>query len=504
MDGSRDGRAVVVGGGIAGLLAARVLAERHPEVKVLDRDGLEPDGESQDRSDPRRGVPQGRHIHTLLPRGRQILEELFPGLTAQLVDAGAPFGDLLGDARLHLGGHRLARADAGLMTVSVSRPYLETCIRERLKELPNVSVGPPTDVLGLVTTPDGQRVRGVRVLRRADGSAEEVLDAALVIDAMGRGSRTPTWLRELGYAQPPQEHVSGDLGYATRHYRLHPEVLDGDWGTLQGPTTACPRGGALARIEGDRWIVTLFGMLGDHPPTDPDGFVDFAGSLSFPDLVHAIRSGEPLDDPVAFRFPASVRHRYEQLARFPDGLLPIGDAVCSLNPIYGQGMTVAALQALALREHVGRHGTAEPHRWLRRVTRVGDAPWGMVVNGDLAFPTVEGHRTATVRLLGAYIARLHAAAAQDQRLAISFGQVMALVDAPTALLRPATVVRVLRGRRPAARRRHPADDARRRGDTRHRPARGGPNVRDVRMLIAALLVPGLVLLTTATVLWLLL
>jgi 2-polyprenyl-6-methoxyphenol hydroxylase-like FAD-dependent oxidoreductase len=261
MDGSGEGRAVVVGGGIAGLLAARVLAERHLEVRVLDRDGLEPDRERQERSDPRRRVPQGRHIHALLPRGRQILEELFPGLTAPLVEAGAPFGDLLGDARLHLSGHRFARADAGLMTASVSRPYLETCTRERVEELPNVSAGPPTDGLGLVTTPDGQRVRGVRVLRRADGSAEEVLDAALVIDAMGRGSRTPTWLDELGCVQPPQERIAGDLGYATRHYRLHPEVLGGDWGTLQGPTPACPRGGALPRIEGDRWIVTLFGML---------------------------------------------------------------------------------------------------------------------------------------------------------------------------------------------------------------------------------------------------
>lgn len=447
MDGSGEGRAVVVGGGIAGLLAARVLAEHHLEVRVLDRDDLE----RQDHSDPRRGVPQGRHIHALLPRGRQVLEELFPGLTRQLVDAGAPSGDLLGDARLHLSGHRFARADTGLTTVGVSRPHLETCIRERVRELPNVCFGPPTDVLGLVTTPEGQRVRGVRVLRRADSSAEEVLDATLVIDAMGRGSRTPSWLDELGYDQPPEECIAGDLGYATRHYRLDAEALRGDWGTLQGPTPACPRGGALARTEGDRWIVTLFGMLGDHPPTDPTGFVDFADSLTFPDLGEAIRGGEPLDDPVAFRFPASVRRRYERLRRFPGGLLPIGDAVCSLNPVYGQGMTVAALQALALREHVRRDGTAEPRRWSHRVARIVDAPWDMVVGGDLAFPEVDGPRTAKVRLLGAYIDRLHAAAAQDPRLAVAFTRVMALVDPPTSLLRPGTAARVLRAGRPAPR-----------------------------------------------------
>ncbi len=446
MDGVVQGRALVVGGGIAGLLAARVLAEGHLEVQVLDRDDLE----GRDASDPRRGVPQGRHIHALLPRGRRILEELFPGLTRELVDAGAPCGDLLGDARLHLGGHRLARADAGLTTVSVSRPLLEARVRARVAELPNVTFGSPADVLGLVTTPDGQRVRGVRILRRADDSAEEILDAAMVIDAMGRGSRTPRWLEQLGYEQPPEDRIAGDLGYATRHYRLEPEVLGGDWGTLQAPTPQLPRGGALARIEHDRWIVTLFGMLGDHPPTDPAGFAAFARSLAFPDVHRAMQSGEPLDAPVAYRFPASVRRRYERLRRFPDGLLPIGDAVCSLNPIYGQGMTVAALQALALRDHVRRVGTAEPRRWLRRAARTVDAPWDMVVGGDLAFPEVAGPRTAKVRLLGAYMARLHATASHDPRLAVSFARVMALVDRPPSLLEPATGARVLRGSRRAS------------------------------------------------------
>ena len=446
MDSSAQGRALVVGGGIAGLLAARVLAETYFEVQVLDRDDLE----DPSASGPRRGVPQGRHIHALLPGGRRILEELFPGLTGQLVDAGAPRGDLLGDARLHLGGHRFARTDAELTTVSVSRPYLESCIRARVRELRNVTFGPPTDVLGLVTTPDRQRVQGVRVLRRADGSAEEVLDAVMVVDAMGRASRTPTWLQELGYDQPPEDHVAGDVGYATRHYRLGPEVLGGDWGSLQGPTPTSHRGGVLARIEGDRWIVTLFGLLGDHPPTDPVGFERFAGSLIVPDVHDAIRTGEPLDDPGAFRFPASVRRRYERLRRFPDGLLPIGDAVCSLNPIYGQGMTVAALQAVALRDHAGREGKAETRRWFRRVSRIVNAPWDMVVGGDLAIPEVAGARTAKVRLMGAYMARLHAAAATDPALAVAFARVMALVDPPPSLLRPGTAARVLRGGRRAA------------------------------------------------------
>ncbi len=446
MERTTHGTAIVLGGGIAGLLAARVLAERYQDVQVLDRDRLV----DRDERGARRGVPQGHHIHALLPRGRAILEELFPGLTAELVDAGAPFGDLLADARVHLSGHRFARADAGLATVSVSRPTLEYAVAARVRELPNVTFPPACDVLGLTTTPDRGRVTGVRVLRRADSSAEEVRQADMVVDAMGRGSRTPRWLEELGYDPPPEEELAVDLGYTTRHYRVPPDVLDGDWGSLQGPTPNCLRGGVVARVDGDQWTVTLFGLLGDHPPPDTEGFLRFAGSLPFPDLGRAIRSGTPLDDPVRMRFPASLRRRYERLRRFPRGLLPVGDGVCSLDPVYGQGMTVAALQAFALRDRLEQGALADPRRWLASLGRIVDPAWDMVVGGDLALPGVEGPRTAKVRIMGAYIGRLHAVAEDDPQLAVAFARVMAMVDSPTTLLRPRYVLRVLRGGRGAA------------------------------------------------------
>ncbi len=169
------------------------------------------------------------------------------------------------------------------------------------------------DVVGLATTPDNRRVSGARVLRRADSSAEEVLLADLVVDASGRGSRTPAWLDSLGYSRPDLEQVRIGLGYATRIYRLPTDALNGDLAILDAATPQLPRTGALLALEGDRWMLTLAGILGDHPPTDPDGFLDFARSLRFPDIYEAIRDAEPLDDPVGFRFPASVRHRYERL-----------------------------------------------------------------------------------------------------------------------------------------------------------------------------------------------
>ena len=322
---------------------------------------------------------------------------------------------------------------------------LEAHVRARVRALANVALLDRCDVVGLVATPDGHRVTGARLLRRADGSAEQVLDADLVVDATGRGSRTPTWLQELGHPRPGTEQVRVGLGYATRTYRMPPDALDGDLAVLHGATPGHPRGGALQVLEGDRWMLTLAGILGDHPPTDPDGFLAFARSLRFPDIYEAIRDAAPLDDPVGFRFPASVRHRYERLDRFPDGLLVMGDAVASFNPIYGQGMSVAALEALTLRRHLERGAAPPSRRFFRDLARVVDVPWDIAAGGDLVFPGVQGRRTPKARLVNAYIARLHAAAANDAGLAGAFVRVAGLVAPPRSLLRPSVAVRVLWG-----------------------------------------------------------
>jgi 2-polyprenyl-6-methoxyphenol hydroxylase-like FAD-dependent oxidoreductase len=438
MNGQIGDRAVVLGGSLAGLLAARVLTDAYAQVTVVDRDEL------PESSTHRRGVPHGRHVHGLLARGQQGLEELFPGLTAELVAHGVPAGDMLANARLYFSGHRLRQAPTGLVVLCASRPFLEGHVRARVRALPNVTFLDRCDIVGLATTPDGRRVAGARVLRRADGSAEEVLKADLVVDATGRGSRTPVWLDALGYARPEQHQVQIGLGYATRTYRLSPNALGGDLVVLHAATPEYPRAGALQVLEGDRWMLTLAGILGDHPPSDPGGFLDFARSLRFPDIYETVRDAEPLDEPVLFRFPASVRHRYERLDRFPDGLLVMGDAVCSFNPIYGQGMSVAALEALALRRHLELGIEPRPRRFFRDIAGVVAVPWDIAVGGDLIFPDVQGRRTAKVRLVNAYLARLHAAAVHDASLASAFVRVAGLVTRPESLLRPGIALRVLR------------------------------------------------------------
>ena len=440
----RGDRAVVLGGSMAGLLAARVLADAYAEVVVVERDEL-PDAAAH-----RRGVPQSRHIHGLLARGQHALEQLFDGLTAELVGRGAPAGDMQEGIRAYLGGHRLRPGPSGLLALQASRPLLEAGLRARVRTLPCVEFMDRCDVAGLTASDDG-RVTGARVIARLDGSAEQTLTADLVVDATGRGSRTPAWLEMLGYPRPPVERVRIGLGYASRTYRLVPGLLDGDLGILTAATPDHPRGGALAAMENDRFLVTLFGILGDHPPTDPGGFTDFAATLQFPDIHQALRDAEPLDEPVPFRHPASVRHRYERLSRFPESLLVMGDAMCTFNPIYGQGMSVVALQALALRAHLQQHTRPQPVRFFRQIGRIVDVPWSMATGGDLAFPKVAGQRTMQMRVLNGYLAKLFAGAAHDPRLGRAFLRVAGLVDPPQALLAPGVAARVLRAglRRPS-------------------------------------------------------
>ncbi|GAA2541677.1 FAD-dependent oxidoreductase [Pseudonocardia hydrocarbonoxydans] len=432
------GRAVVLGGSIAGLLVAHVLADAFDEVVVVDRDEL------PDAAVPRRGVPQDRHIHALLARGQQVLEELFPGFTAGLVAAGAPTGDLLADVRTCIGGHLFARRTSGLTAVSASRPLLEAEIRKRVRERPGVRLVARCDALGLAVTPDGRRVCGARILRATDGSAGQVLDADLVVDATGRGSRMPRWLADLGVEPPEAEQVRIGVRYATRSFRLARGRLEGDLAVLHGPTPARPRGGALAAVEGDRHVLTLFGMLDDAPPLDPDGFIAFAGTLGSPEIARAVRDAEPLSDPVAHHFPYAVRRRYER-AGLPDGLVVVGDASCSFNPVYGQGITVAALQALVVRRAVCSGWSGRTRRLQRGISAAAHPAWNLATGADLAFPEVGGRRTAAMRVAGRFVARVQAGAAGDPAVAAAFVRVTGLVEPPTALLRPGVVVRLAAG-----------------------------------------------------------
>jgi flavin-dependent dehydrogenase len=436
---------------MAGLLAARVLSDEFAEVLVVDRDAL------RGVATYRRGVPHGRHAHGLVARGHQILQEHFPGLTEDLVAFGVKAGDFNGDIRWLFNGKRIAPSESGLGCVPATRPVLELHVRNRVQAIPNVTFLERHDIIGLETTANRTRVVGARVQRRGTG-AEEVLTADLVVDTTGRGSRTPVWLEQLGYQRPEEERIKIDLAYTTRHYRLRSDPFDGDLAIIPAATPRNPRGAFFFPIAGGdgRIELSLTGILGDHPPTDPAGFEEFAKSVPLPIIHESIKDAEPLDDPVTFKYPASVRKHFERLTDFPAGLLVMGDAVCTFNPVYAQGMTAAALESLVLRRHLAGDGDVDPRAYFRDVSGELDSPWDLAAGSDLGYVGVAGKPSLKVRMVNAYVSKLQDVAVRDPRLANAFIRVAGLVDPPPSLMAPRHLLRVLRGSRTA----EPAEPAR--------------------------------------------
>jgi 2-polyprenyl-6-methoxyphenol hydroxylase-like FAD-dependent oxidoreductase len=446
-----DSHAVVLGASMAGLLAARVLSEAYERVTVVERDAL------PNKPEHRRGVPQGRHAHVLVPRGSQILDELFPGLLDDLVAGGAPMISDLEELRFSPAGHRLRLKGrpAQPFMCQASRPFLEGHVHARVRALPTVEIMERCEVVGLVTTAARDRVTGVRMLPH-DAHAEETLHADLVLDATGRGGRSAAWLAAIGYDQPPQEQLTIHLKYATRHLRLRPGALLGQRFVTIGAEPGRPTGLVLFAEEEDRWVLTVIGYDRHHPPTDPDEFLAFVQTIAPPDVLAAIRDAEPLDDIVAYRFPANLRRRYDRVRRFPTGLLVFGDAICSTNPAYALGMSVAALQAAALQHTLAGGDRDLARRFFRAAAKPINLAWQLTVGSDLALPQVQGPRPLPVRVINAYINRVLTAAEHDPAVAERFLRVAALQDPASRLFRPSIVRRVLVGN--LRRRPEPATD----------------------------------------------
>jgi 2-polyprenyl-6-methoxyphenol hydroxylase-like FAD-dependent oxidoreductase len=424
--------AIVIGGSMAGLLAARVLADFYRRVILVERDTLAPS------TDCRRGVPQGRHTHGLLAGGREALEKLFPGISDQLTAAGAIPGDLTGDSRWFLEDSYHCRFSSGLIALCMSRPLLEGTVRERVRQLKNVAFRENQEIHGLLTSPDQSCVVGVDL-------GGEPLPADVVVDASGRGSHTPRWLEQMGYRKPVEERVEVALAYTTRSFRRRRLDMDGDVAVIIPPTPSGKRGGVMLAQEADRWTVTLLSHFAAGVPTNLKGFVEFARTLPASDIYDGICTAEPLGEAQSMRFPASVRRRYETLARFPRQYLVMGDAMCSFNPIYGQGMTVAALEAVELQRALAQGNDRLGRRFFRAAAKVIDIPWSIAAGNDLRMPEATGPRTVPVRLINAYMARLHRAAHHDPAVALAFHKVGNLLTPPSAILHPKIAWRVLRG-----------------------------------------------------------
>lgn len=421
-------RAIVIGGSIAGLLAARVLSDFYENVTIIERDRL-PLG-----SEHRRGTPHGRHSHAILAGGLSVIEELFPGISKELVESGAVSADPLNDGSWFFEGGDLSRAPAGITSLLLSRPFLEAAIRQRIREMEQITIL------------DGRSVRDLIALNgRVTGVHTDfgTLSADLVIDTSGRGSKSSQWLNSLGFASPRQEEVEVRLAYTTRIFRRRSDHLGGDSFAVIPPTPDGKRGGVALAQEHDRWTVTLFGHFGQQAPEGLDGFREYARSLPAPHVYNVVRDAEPIGDAVFMRFPASSRRRFEELDRFPDGYLVFGDAICSFNPIYGQGMSVAALQAAELGQALENGDKNLARRFFKQAAKVIDNPWNIAVGGDLKMPETPGPRALGVRLINWYIGKLHKCAHRDPAVAAAFIRVAQLIDTPSALMQPRMAWRVL-------------------------------------------------------------
>ncbi len=434
-----DGHAAVIGGSVAGLLAARVLADHYGRVTVLERDAL------PEEAAPRKGVPQGRHTHAMLSRGAAIVEGLFPGFIDEMVEHGGVQAVFSQDGAFVAQGRPIRQFSSDMRTFAATRPLTEERLRERVRALPNVDIVEDCDALGPIASSDNSRITALRVRHRGDADQEERIEADLVVDASGRGSRSPKWLEELGYAPPAEERLEVDVRYMTRFFKREPRQMNGRLFVVITARPDNPRVGIATSVEGDRWMVTLCGYAGDQAPADEAGYREFAASLAAPDIAQLLEEVEPCSDPIPAGYPANQWRHYEKLKEWPDGYLVFGDAMCSLNPLYGQGMSVSAMEATLLQENLQRNGEPNARQFFRDASKAIEGPWMVATGGDLDLPVLEGRRPPMVRVMNAYFRRVMFTASRDEVVSQRLSDVINLECPPTVLLNPRTVSRVLAG-----------------------------------------------------------
>jgi 2-polyprenyl-6-methoxyphenol hydroxylase-like FAD-dependent oxidoreductase len=428
----------VIGGGVAGLLAGRVLADHFERVTVIERDAKPVDAA------PRSGAPQGRQTHVLLPAGAAILNRLFPQLLQQLIAAGSNRFDY-GHSRFHLSGGWMPKVDTGLCTYAQTRPLLESLLRCATSCIRNVDILYSTVVTDIRVCDTPNRVCGI-LIRARPRQAPDLLEADLVIDASGRASRLARWITAHGFGAVPEHRLNIDVGYATALFLPNATAPpERELLYIVGKPPQHTKVGALIKVERGLVHVGLAGYNGDHPPGDEIGFVEFARSLCQPDVYEFVRAARLVGQIERFRVPAAVWKDYGAVRSFPAGVLPLGDAFCCLDPVFAQGMTAAAQHALAL-DGALRNTSTWPRTkraYFRAANAVLRAPWGLAVGELMKYPWIKGPRPWLFDAAAGYKERL--ATCGDPVVVRNLYRVLTLSARQSLLAKPTILARALGG-----------------------------------------------------------
>jgi 2-polyprenyl-6-methoxyphenol hydroxylase-like FAD-dependent oxidoreductase len=437
-----DHEAIVIGGGIAGLAAARVLSDHFEQVTILERD------DAGDSPSARAGVPQGKHLHALLAGGQRVLDELFPGFSEDLDRVGAKRLATGLDLRIERPGFDpFVNRDLGFYSSALTRPQFEACIRTRVIAIDNVRIEEGCRVLGLFATGERGAIGGLRCKR--EGKAE-TKTADLIVDASGTGDVTLAALGATGHPLPREITIGVDLGYSSAVFDI-PADAPAEWkGVMHLPEAPrAGRGALMIPVEGDRWMLALTGRPGDHPPGDESGLREYAASLRTHTIHRAIESAKMVSGVDRFRFPESRLRHFEGLDAFPAGLLPIGDAICRFNPVFGQGMSVALQQAHALAQVLAASVSAKGstgaiwRSFFAKVAAIVETPWALAAVPDFIYPQTVGERPdnfeASLRF-GVAVTRATARHADIHKLA---AEVQHLLRPRSAFTEPHVLERIM-------------------------------------------------------------
>lgn len=429
--------AVIIGGSIAGLLAAKVLSEHYEQVTIVERDAIEL------QKSERKGVPQSPQPHILLAKGYRILKDFFPDIDLHLLDAGAVPVDW-GQAFRYFsfgGWSATQAAESEVKSFSCTRPLLETVVRQQVEALKNVTRISPYRVEALIG--DATAVTGVQYTHRHNKSETRRLLADLVVDASGRSSNAPQWLVDLGQPAPGLDIIDAKLGYATRRYKI-PDGWNASWKVLlighEPPDNY--QLGYLAQVENDTFIATLGGYEQQYPPLDDEGFLAFAQQLPAPDFYDAIAHATPVSPIKAYRSTANKLRRYDELAHMPNGFIALGDAVCALCPAYGQGLTTSGMGAIALRDWLASPN-ADSLSFQKSLFKSIKPAWDVATKSDSGFISAKGRlpKSPIEKLMSRYMKRLITKSHTDSELNLMLAKISHMIDSPLKFFHPNVLIR---------------------------------------------------------------